>query len=85
MMRDEEITGDIFRAYSDFAFNRTRTLVFCVNRAHAWDLYTHFSENGVRSGYLDYETPADERKGVLNDFRTGEIAVLLNVLVLTGV
>ena len=83
MMRDTEVTRDIFRAYSEFASDRTRTLVFCVNRAHAWDLYTHFSENGVRSGYLDYETPSEHRKAILNDFRTGKIAVLFNVLVLT--
>lgn len=83
MMRAEEITGDIFRAYSEFAFNRTRTLVFCVNRAHAWDLYCHFSHKGIPSGYLDYEIPAAERKAILDDFRTGTIAVLFNVLVLT--
>ena len=35
MMREEEITGDIYRAYREFASDRTRTLVFCVNRAHA--------------------------------------------------
>ena len=83
MMRDTEVTRDIFRAYSEFAFDRTRTLVFCVNRAHAWDLYTHFSENGVRSGYLDYEIPSEHRKAILNDFRTGKIGALFNVMVLT--
>ena len=82
-MRDTEVTADIFRAYSDFASDRTRTLVFCVNRAHAWDLYSHFTEKGVRSGYLDHQTAAAERKAILDDFRTGEIAVLFNVLVLT--
>ena len=83
MMREEEVTADIFRAYSDFASNRTRTLVFCVNRAHAWDLYSHFTDKGVEYGYLDHQTPADERKAILDDFRAGKIAVLFNVEVLT--
>ena len=83
MMRDTEITTDIYRAHSEFAFDRTRTLVFCVNRAHAWDLYTHFSDKGVKSGYLDYQTPSDDRKAILDDFRTGTIAALFNVSVLT--
>lgn len=79
----QEVTADIFRAYQDFAHDRTRTLVFCVNRAHALGLWEYFNEQGIASGYLDFKTPQDERKAILDDFRSGAIKCLFNVMILT--
>ena len=83
VMSKEQINAHIYRAYNDFAADRTRTLVFCVDRAHASALYHHFLEKHISCGYLDYLTPPDERKTTLDDFRTGRIRVLFNVMLLT--
>ena len=83
LMASQQVNADIYRAYDDFAADRTRTLVFCVDCNHAAALYNHFIEKGIPCGYLDYLTPPDERKATLDDFRTGQIRVLFNVMLLT--
>ena len=83
MMASQQVNAHIYRAYDDFAADRTRTLVFCVDRNHAAALYDHFIEKGIPCGYLDYLTHPGERKATLDDFRTGQIRVLFNVMLLT--
>ena len=83
VMSEQQVNAHIYRAYNDFAADRTRTLVFCVDRAHAAALYHHFLDKHIPCGYLDYQTPPDERKAIIDDFRTGRIRVLFNVMLLT--
>jgi superfamily II DNA or RNA helicase len=79
----DEISDDILQSYLKYASDRTRTLVFCVNREHAKRLYDQFLDSDIPCGYVDGETPADERKQTLADFESGTIRVLFNIMVLT--
>lgn len=79
----EEIRHNIISAYQKYAADRKHTLGFAVDRDHAWSLHESFTAEGIKSGYIDGETPTDERKRILNDFRDGTIRVLWNILVLT--
>lgn len=79
----EELRHNIITAYQEHAQDRKHTLGFAVDRDHAWALHQSFIMAGIASGYIDGETPADERKEILEQFRTGEIQVLWNILVLT--
>ena len=83
MMASQQVNAHIYRAYDDFAADRTRTLVFCVDRNHAETLYNYFLDKNIPCGYLDYLTHPDERKATLNDFRAGKVRVLFNVMLLT--
>jgi DNA repair protein RadD len=40
------------------------TLCFAVNRVHAQHLADQFAEHGVRAGYIDHYTPANERREI---------------------
>ena len=63
-----------------------RTFLYGVNRAHAKELMEKFLAVGVQVGYIDGETPAEERKRVFGRYRKREDKITCNVGVLvTGV
>jgi superfamily II DNA or RNA helicase len=59
-------------------------IVFAVDVQHAIDLCEAFNEKGVKCGYVvgDKELTPD-RRGVLNDFHSGELTGLTNVMILS--
>ncbi len=60
-----------------------RNLVFCVDRAHARHVAGLFEAAGVPTGLIIQDTPPEERRRALAEFRAGRIHVLVNVTVLT--
>ena len=60
-----------------------RTLVFCVDVAHAKGLAKAFRKAGIASASVTGETPGDERKKILADFASGKTRVVTNCMVLT--
>lgn len=77
-----QLVGDIVTNWIQIAPDR-QTVVFCVTRNHARHVHECFTEHGIEAGYLDGETPLDERKQILEDISSGEIQVLVNVFVAT--
>ena len=59
------------------------TLCFAVDRAHARKLADQFEAAGVPTGYVDANTPADERERIGRRLREGQIKVVCNVYSLT--
>lgn len=59
------------------------TLVFGVDRAHARHLRDQFEAAGVRCGYVDAETPMDERVAMGREFDAKALPVICNCEVMT--
>lgn len=59
------------------------TLCFGVDRAHARKLADQFEAAGVPTGYVDMDTPNDERQRIGERLRNGQIRVVCNVFTLT--
>lgn len=59
------------------------TLCFAVDRAHARKLADQFEEAGVPTGYVDMDTPPDERVRIGERLKNGQIKVVCNVYTLT--
>jgi DNA repair protein RadD len=76
------ITGDIVETWHKLGEGRP-TFCFCVNRRHAQHVSERFVEAGVAAGYMDGETPREERKAIFDKLRSGEIPIICNVGVLT--
>ncbi|MDB4893428.1 MAG: hypothetical protein JWL61_5283 [Gemmatimonadetes bacterium] len=72
----------IVSTWREFAAKR-RTIVFCVDVAHARDMQRAFAKGGVRAGAVWGELPRDERQGVLARFSGGDIDVITNCNLLT--
>ena len=83
VVNTDTMRHNIISAYKKYAASRKHTLGFAVDRDHAWSLHQSFLKEGIRSGYIDGETPLNERHQILEDFREGTIKVLWNILVLT--
>lgn len=59
------------------------TLCFGVDRAHARKLADQFEAAGVPTGYIDMDTPNDERSRIGERLKNGQIKVVCNVFTLT--
>ena len=77
------ITGDIVDEWFRRGEDRP-TLAFCVDRKHARHVHERFEEVGVRSEYMDGETPREERRPIFDRFRAGETRIIVNVGVLVA-
>ena len=80
-MGEPKLTADIVATWLQRGENRP-TLCFAVNRAHARKLMDEFDQAGVTVGYVDKDTPREERTDLGEDFNAGRIKVVVNVGVL---
>ena len=81
-MRNARIVADVVQTWLDRA-ERRPTLCYAVDRAHAAQLHTQFGSMGVRTAYIDGETPREERKPVITMLEEGSIAVIISVATMT--
>jgi superfamily II DNA or RNA helicase len=76
------ITADIVATWLKLGQNRP-TILFAVDRKHAQSLQRQFESVGVKCGYIDGQTPNEEREEVRKKFHEGEIKVVSSVNCLT--
>ena len=69
--------GDVVGTWQKHAAGK-RTVVFCVDVAHSRAVADAFLQAGYAAEHIDGETPAIERRAILERFRTGETAILTN-------
>jgi superfamily II DNA or RNA helicase len=81
-MDKQPLVADIVETWLKRGMGRP-TLCFAVNRLHAQHIADRFAEHGVRAGYVDCFTPANERADIRNKFASGEYQIVCNVGVLT--
>lgn len=76
------VIGDAIAAYRKFAAGR-RTLAFAFSRQHGRNLCDAYNAAGIRAGYIDGETPDDERRRIIEIFADGAISILVGVNLFT--
>lgn len=69
--------GDVVGTWQKYAADK-RTVVFCVDVAHSKAVASAFEIAGYAAEHIDGETPREERRAILERFRTGETAILTN-------
>lgn len=74
-----ELVVEVYRERLD----GRRTLVFCVDVAHAKSLAKTFRKARIAAACVTGETPHDKRRKTLADFGAGRTRVLTNCMVLT--
>lgn len=63
--------------------HQRQTLAFTVDVQHAHDLAEAFRAKGIRATAISGETPKDERRAILNDYKRGQVDVITNCMILT--
>jgi len=77
-MNKPKLVGDVVQNWLRLCPDRL-TVVFAVNRAHAMALREEFLSAGVSAGYIDGETPNDERHEIFAAMEAGDMRVLCSV------
>jgi DNA repair protein RadD len=81
-MNKPELIADIVKTWKEKAENRP-TLCFCVTREHAREVQSQFLENGVAAGYCDAYTSVSDRKELIDQLKTGQLKIVVNIGTLT--
>ncbi|SHF44462.1 Superfamily II DNA or RNA helicase [Ruegeria intermedia] len=76
------VTDEVIRHWREKAAGRP-TIVFCSTVAHAAHVAEAFNAAGIPAGLIHGELALDERRNIRGAYASGEIAVLVNVSVLT--
>lgn len=71
------LVGDLIESWRRFA-NGKKTIVFAVNVEHSMKIACGYLDAGIPAEHLDGSTPPDERRAILEKFRTGKILILSN-------
>lgn len=77
-----ELAGNLIGVYKVYAIGK-KCVVFAINCNHSKAIAQRFRAAGIPAEHLDGETPEDERKAIIERFRTGETLVLCNVNIVT--
>ena len=71
------VMGDLVPTWQKYAAGK-RTVVFGVDIQHSKAIADAYIQAGISSEHLDGETPTEERKAILERFRSGQTLVLTN-------
>lgn len=75
------IYGDAIEAYKQYADGK-RTIIYCASIKHSKAVVEAFCNAGYKAAHIDGSTPKDERKRVMDGFRSGEITIISNVMLI---
>lgn len=78
VMLDNSLMANLIESYLKFA-NGKKTIVFAVDILHSKEIVQRYLDAGIPAAHVDATTPKNERKDILNKFKSGEILVLCNV------
>ena len=80
-MNTTALVGGILEHWLTLGQNRS-TIVFTVGVKHSAHLQREFEAAGVAAAHLDAKTPLEERKRIIAEFRSGDIKLICNCMVL---
>ena len=78
LMNERVIYGDVIKAYRRFAPGE-RSIAYCVSVKHAEATAANFNSAGISAKAISSGTLPNQRKRIMDDFRSGRITVLCNV------
>jgi len=86
-MLSERINTDnrneqIIKAYKEYG-KGSKAVIFCADLDHARSINAMCNQYGLKSGFVCGATPKEERRDIIDRFRSGDLRILTNVSVLT--
>ena len=79
---NQRIRSHLYSSYEQYAKER-KGIIYAINKEHAYNIAHLYSSKGVSAVAIDCDTPKDERKRSIEDFKNGIIKVLVNVEIFT--
>jgi superfamily II DNA or RNA helicase len=78
VMLDNSLMANLIESYNRFAKGK-KTIIFAVDVLHSKEIVQRYLYADIPAAHIDATTPINERKIILNKFKSGEILVLSNV------
>jgi len=75
-----QLIGDIYDNWARIAIER-QTVIFATNVKHSKHIKELFERRGIKIEHVDAHTPEDERRDILNRFKSGDVQVVTNCAV----
>lgn len=79
---NQRIRSKLYASFNKYASDR-KGIVYAINKQHARNIAELYSSKGHVSVNIDCDTPKDERERLINEFKAGNIQVLVNVELFT--
>lgn len=74
----DRIRAELYKSYKQYADGK-KGIIYAIDRRHAANILDLYAANGVSIRLIDGTTPADERQEIIDDFKRGEVKVIVNV------
>ena len=74
----DSIRAKLYDSYYKYC-NGKKGIIYAINRQHAANITSTYAANGVSIEMIDGTTPKDTREQLLEDFRRGDLQVIVNV------
>ena len=81
VMDCEESIENLYRAYRKFV-NGKKGIVYAIDRDHARHITEYYQEQQVNCCWIEAKTPTGERDRLVQEYRDGQIDVVVNVDIL---
>lgn len=82
VLDNDRETEFLFECYGEYVKGK-RGIIYAVNREHAGRIAAYFQHKDIKAVAIDCRTRASERKRLMEEFREGQIEVLVNVELFT--
>ena len=74
----DHIRAELYKSYKKFADGK-KGIIYAIDRQHAANIQDLYASHGVSIRMIDGTTPADERQEIIDDFKAGNVRVIVNV------
>lgn len=81
LLMQTAIYGDVIKSYQKFA-DGARTIIYATSIKHSKSVVKAFSEAGYKAAHIDGSMPKADRKKIMDDFKSGEINIISNVMLI---
>lgn len=78
VMDSPESIEHMYQSYMQYAKGK-KGIVYAINREHAQHISDYYVERGVKCCWIEAMTLAEERQRLVDDYRHGEMDVIVNV------
>lgn len=68
----------LYRSVKEFA-DEKKGIVYAISIDHARKIAEYYNEQGVKTAAIDSKTPKEERRRLVEDFKNGNIQMIVNV------
>ena len=81
LLMQTAIYGDVIKSYQKFA-DGARTIIYATSIKHSKSVVKAFCDAGYKAAHIDGSMSKADRKKIMDDFKSGEISIISNVMLI---